>query len=460
MKQTTKTHYLRSSLLFVLVLVLLALSPLPAFASVQKADIVLGRTVEDRGLAVSQCPNVEGEHVILVDKNGTVYFERDADTPANIASITKVMTAVTALDYAPLDTKILVSDYASEIGESTAALIGGDTLTLEEALKALLIPSGNDSAQAIAESLGALMLQSEGQDASNTEACEARFVQEMNSKAAELGMENSLWTNPHGLDDGEFISDQHSTARDVSKLSAYAMSKDTIRNITSQDAGSCKVTRDGKTIELPLETTDELLGVYEGALGIKTGFTDSAGNCFAGACNRDGVELYSVVLNSTDEWQRFTDTEELWNWVFDHMVDVPLCSTPRTAVNSAGEEVPLVADVANEAWIERTVQATFADNAATVRVFDLSGNVSQEVEYAQVRGEVHAGDVLGTVTFLQRNEVIATADLVAIRDMPAPNLFEAVGVWWEKLLGGFRGDDCVAESKLYNQPMLLNDKGV
>lgn len=456
-----KIHSLTTLLCTFLAILCIALFSMPSlgFASVQKADIVLGRTVEERGLAVSQCPNVEAAHVILADSNGTVYFERDADSPANIASITKVVTAVTALDYAPLDTTIFVSDYASSIGESTAALLAGDTLTLEEALKALLIPSGNDSAQAIAESIGSLMLEADGLDSGDPDACEQRFVQAMNDKAAQIGMANSHWTNPHGLDDGEFTSDQHSTARDVSKLSAYAMKNDLLRSITSQDIGSCHVIRDGSPLDLQLETTDELLGVYEGALGIKTGFTDSAGNCFAGACVRDGVELYSVVLNSADEFQRFTDTEELWNWVYDHMIDFPLCSTPRTAVNQAGEEVPLVADVANETWIEQTVQATFADPNATARIFDLSGNISQEVEYATVHGDVHAGDILGTVTFLQRNEPIASVDLVAIRDVPAPNFFEGIGVWWDKLIGSFHGDDRVAESKLYNQPPLLNEKG-
>ena len=432
----------------------------PAYAEVLKADIVLGETVEQRGLTVSQCPNIEAQHAIVMDERGTVYFERDADTPVNIASITKVMSAVAAVGAAPLDTTVTVSGNAATVGESTAELYEGDQMTLHEALKAMLIPSGNDGAQAIAESIGAYLLSNEGQPADDLAACEARFIAEMNAKAAELGMTSSFWTNPHGLDDGEFLSDQHSTARDLAKLARYAMSIQEIRDITSQDTGSCTVTRGDEVISILLESTDELLGVYEGALGIKTGFTDSAGSCFAGACARNGIELYSIVLNSTDETQRFIDTTQLWDWVFEHTVDYALCNCDATTLNQRGETVPLAADVANEAWFNTTLQATFEDPQASARVFDLSGNISQSVEFRQITGDVHAGDIVGTISFIQHNEIIASANLVAARDEPAPNIFQAIGIWWTKLIGMFAGDDGIPESKLYNQTPLLNDKAL
>lgn len=430
-----------------------------AYASVQKADLVMGETVEARGLAVSECPNVEGMFVYLTDNEGTEYFERNADAQVPIASITKVLTAVTALECVPLDFQVYVSDTAATIGESSAALIEGDTLTLDEALKALLIPSGNDSAQAIAESVGAKLLADEGLDSTDPEACEQRFVDEMNRVSQNIGMVNSHWTNPHGLDDGEFASDQHSTARDVGTLARVAMAKDEIRSITSQDFATCLVMRDGVGVELPLESTDELLGAYEGACGIKTGYTDAAGACFAGACSRDGRDLYSVVLYSTDEYQRFTDTTELWDWVFAHTIDYQLCNSDRTTTDSSGKEVPLVAEVADKAWVERSVEATFADPQATVPLLDIDGNVSQSVEYADIKGEVRAGDVVGSVTFMQRNREVAKLDLVAVNNMPAPNFFEGIGVWWTKLIGNLRGDDCIPDNVLYNQPPLLNQKG-
>lgn len=428
-----------------------------AFADVRLADVVLGSTVEEQGLTIADCPSIEAEHAILTDAQGNIYFERDANTPVRIASITKIMTAITALDSVPLDTEITVSETAAYIGESSAWLQYGDTMPLSEALKALLVPSGNDAAQAIAESIGALMLQSEGAEATDLDACCSRFVEGMNSKAAELGMNDSRFTNPHGLDDGIYDAEMYCSARDVATMAAYAMQKQAIRDITGLAQVQCLITRSGETITAEFESTDLLLGEYEGVCGIKTGFTDTAGACFAGACNR-GEDIYAIVLNSLDEWERFEDVQALWEWYYNHCYDLPLAHSETYTVDAAGNTVPLVAQVPAAAWLDKRVDATLEDPAATVRVFNIQGNVSQDVEYEYPEGSVHAGDVLGTITYKQRNEVIATAKLVAAQDLPGPNLFEAISIWWNRLIGGFLGDDGVAEPKLYNQMPTINDK--
>lgn len=133
----------------------LGIFPSPAQADVRQSDIIAGISVESRGLNASSCPNVVAEYVYVVDDQGQVYFERGADTQTHIASITKVMTALVALEYGdPQSTTITVSQTAATIGESSAMLQTGDSMNLETALKALMIPSGNDAAQAIAESMG------------------------------------------------------------------------------------------------------------------------------------------------------------------------------------------------------------------------------------------------------------------------------------------------------------------
>ena len=176
----------------------------PAHADVRKADVVMGQTVDARGLAVAQCPNVAAEYVYLTDDEGTVYFERNAQAPTQIASITKIMTAIVALENAPLDTQVVVSGNAASVGESSADLQEGDVLTLEEALSALLVPSGNDAAVAIAETVGALMDPEGGYDA---------FIAAMNAKAAELGCVDTVFTNPHGLDYGRTTRSAPSSRR-------------------------------------------------------------------------------------------------------------------------------------------------------------------------------------------------------------------------------------------------------
>lgn len=433
--------------------------PAHAWADVRKADVIMGDTVEHRDLPVADCPDISADYAYVVDGDGTVYFQRDDSTEVPIASITKIMTAVVALDSVPTDTKVTVSKTAAEIGESSAELQEGDIMPLSDALAAMMVPSGNDAAQSIAESVGAIMLQSSGADAGDTDACCQAFVDAMNAKAAELGMDDSMFRNPHGLDDDSFSGDQHSTAHDIGILSAYAMGKQAIRDLTSNESATCTVQRDGKNVEISLKSTDELLGVYDGACGIKTGFTDKAGACFAGACNREGQDLYAIVLHASDEYQRFVDTQTLWDWVYQNKVSYPLANSMQTTTDAlTGQDVPLVAQVALTSWTDRKVDATLADPSATVTVFALSGNVSQSVEYRELDKSVRAGDVVGTVTYKQRNSTIATMDLVATQNVAAPNLFQSFGVWWKRLLASFNGSQKVAESVFYNDSMLINDK--
>ncbi|WP_241156498.1 D-alanyl-D-alanine carboxypeptidase [Adlercreutzia sp. ZJ305] len=428
-----------------------------AWADVRRTDVIAGTAMEQRGIAAAVCPSIDAERAIVVDADGKVYFERNASDPAQIASVTKVMTAVVALDAAPLDTPVTVSALAAEVGESSAHLQEGDVMSLEEALKALMIPSGNDAAIAIAESVGKVMLGGSGTD----EEALAAFVEGMNAKAAELGCTDSVFTNPHGLDDGAWEGDLHSTAADVAKIAACAMGNETFRGIVGTEAAAIEVDRAGEKASIELESTDELLGVYEGACGIKTGFTDLAGACFAGAATRDGVELYAIVLKSSSEAQRFADATTLFDWVYDNRVTYVLAHAAESVpVTLGGTQVdaPVVAEVAHADWPDRTVKATFADPAASVEVFALDGNVSESFTFDEPTGDVKVGDVLGRATFHQGNEVIAEVDLVACEDVAAPGVFESIGIWWDRFIKGFSGEPTTADSVVLNDVSLIYDK--
>lgn len=432
-------------------------SPDDAFADVRRSDIIAGASFEERGLTAALCPSIDAERAILVDQNGKVYFERNAHDAAQIASITKMMTAVVALEAAPLDTVVSVSALAAEVGESSAHLAEGDVMTLDVALRALMIPSGNDAAIAIAESVGKVFA---GDDATDEEALSA-FVDAMNETAASLGCTDTLFENPHGLDDGQWSGSLHSTAADVAKIAAHAMQDDTFRSIVSTDAAVIQVTRDGEKVDITLESTDELLGVYDGACGIKTGFTDLAGSCFAGAVNRDGVELYAIVLDSSSDTQRFTDATTLFDWMYDNLVTYKLAHADQTVqvtLNGAQVEAPVVAEVAHADWTDRVVKATFADPDASVEVFALDGNISQSFEFFEVKGSVRVGDVVGRATFYQANEVIAEVDLVACEDVEAPGVLEGIALWWQRLIGGITGNAEQPSSTVLNDVELIFDK--
>ncbi len=409
--------------------------------------------MESRGLAVSQCPSVDATYVYVVDGDGTVYFERGADTQTHIASVTKIMTAIIALENSQLTDQVTVSAEAASIGESSASLKEGDVLSMEDAIKALLTSSGNDAAIAIADTVGAKLGGAGG--------AQAAFVAAMNAKAANLGCVNTLFANPHGLDFDKYAGDMHSTARDVATMSAYAMKNQTFRDIVSKDKATISVTRAGAQTPLELESTDELIGVYEGACGIKTGFTSLAGECFAGACNRDGRDLYAIVLNSSSEQQRFTDAKTLFDWVYANSVSYPYAHADETTTMtwaSSTKDVPVVAEVAHTDWVDKTVKATFSDPDGALDVFALKGNVSCTMTFDKVSGNVREGDKVGSAVFKQHNETLATVDLIACEYVAAPNPLEAVGIWVSRLMSNFTGGATVAASVDLNDTPLINDK--
>lgn len=445
---TVRTRFLACVLACMLAIAgTIAFTSVDAYADVRKADNIFGQTVDARGLSVAQCPSIDAEYAIVMGADGTVYFERNASSPTQIASITKIMTAVVALDAiaqgtVTLDTPVTVSAAAAAVGESSAGLQEGDVMDLDTALKALLVPSGNDAAVAIAETVA---------------GSEEAFVALMNSKAAEIGCTDSVFENPHGLDFDEYEGNLHSTAADVAKIVQYAMKNQTFRDDVALGDTVIQVTRGGAKAEVALTTTDEFPSFTDYAIGVKTGFTELAGASFAGATNKDGLELYAVVINSTSEAQRFQDAETLTSWVYDHLKSYQLANSVQSTTYN-GAEVPVAAEVAHAGWIDKTVKATLSDPTASVSIFDLNGNVSQSLEFDELTGNVRAGDKVGTITFKQRNATIATMDLVATENLDAPNFFEGIGIWWDRLFRGFSGQPQVAQSVTINETPLVVDK--
>ena len=435
--------------------------PLCAYAEVRKADIVTGETVEQRGLTIAQCPSIDAQYCVVMDSEGTVYFERDADVQTQIASITKVMTCLIALDMGQDSDVITVSENAAEVGESSANLQAGDSTDFTSMLKALMIPSGNDAAIALAEYYGQKIVSSNGNGQLDSDACIAAFVDKMNQKAAEIGMSNTLFTNPHGLDDGEFEGDLHSTARDVALMIQYAMKNQKFRDICGIDGDDIVVQRDGEEVAITLEPTDTMLETYEGALGVKTGFTNLAGACFAGASSRDGLEVYAIILGSTDETQRFADAETCMDWFYDNYVDCQLVNSDVTcelSVNGQMMTVPVVAYAAHAGWVNATFPVTLQNPEETARVFKLSGNLTQEVNIKEIGGDVHPGDVVGTITFYQHNKAVYTSNLIACTYQVGPNPLEAIGVSVDRFLKGLAGESTVAKTQVISTATVLLDK--
>lgn len=446
-------------LAFGLVLSLVCMAPSVASADVRRADLIMDQSVQARDIPPTACPSVDADYAMVVDSEGTVYFRRNIQERTHIASITKIMTAIVALESASLELPVTVSATAVAAGESTAGFWEGDAMTLRTALYGLLIPSGNDAAIAIAEAVGADLVAETGA-ASAQEA----FVARMNDKASELGMANTLFANPHGLDSDGFEGDMYSTAEDVAIMCRYAMSTYPLfREIVAQPEARLTIERFGQPTEVVLNSTDELIGIYNGACGIKTGFTDEAGACFAGVCHRDGVDLFAIVLHSPTELQRFVDTQTLWDWVYGNHIAYPLAHSEEevtVTLDGSSQTVPVVAEAPASSWIDKTVKATFAIPDETVDVFVLNGNVSQEFVFDEVTGAIEPGQKMGTARFYQANELIATADVVAAEELAAPDLFEIVDIFFRRISAAFTGESTQASPVVINETPLIYNKQV
>ena len=320
----------------------LGAAPTTACAAVEAGDVVMGASVEERGLDAESCPDIEAGYAVLVDEGGEVLFGRRATEPAQIASLTKIMTAVVAADLLKADDPVTVTPEAALVGESSAGLLAGDVLSFGDALKALLTASGNDAAFAIAQEAGSRLLSQQGSQG-DAYACVQAFVDAMNARAVQMGLESSLFTNPHGLDYGVWAQGQYGCALDVATVLRQAMEHDLIRASIGLSDATVQVARSGGVAELPLANTDVMLREYPGTCAAKTGYTLAAGPCVATAVARDGVERYAVVLASSSKPQRFADAQALYDWAFENR---PWLRTPIAP-----------ADVEGLGWLERTAFA-------------------------------------------------------------------------------------------------------
>lgn len=213
--------------------------------------------------------------IVLCADTGDVIFEQNADERMLIASITKIMTAIVVIENADLDTQIVIKPEWSAIEGSSMYANPGQSYTVRELLYGMMLNSGNDAAEALACTV-----------------CgdESTFVEKMNETASRLGMENSSFRNPHGLDeDGHY-----STARDMARLTAYCMENDDFRDITSTNCAVIK----GVTYY----NHNRLLREYEGCIGVKTGYTMAAGRTLVSCAERNGMRLVCVTLSAPDDW--------------------------------------------------------------------------------------------------------------------------------------------------------------
>lgn len=235
--------------------------------------------------------NLSAKSVILIDYDtGRVIYQKNANTKLANASTTKIMTAILALEHGNMNDIVTFSSYAASQEAVKLYAYAGEQFRMKDLLHALLLPSYNDVAVAIAEHIS---------------GSRENFAARMNQKAKQLGCKKTNFVTVNGLDEGG----HGSTAADLAKITRYAMKNGTFRKIVKKKKYSFNSTSSSR--KFTVYTTDELLGSMSGMLGVKTGYTNKAGYCFVGAVKQGEKTYISVVLGAPTSKARWSDTKKL-----------------------------------------------------------------------------------------------------------------------------------------------------
>lgn len=225
---------------------------------------------------------ITADSAILINADtGEILYEKNAYEERAMASTTKIMTCILTIEAGQPDRKFTADSMAIRVEGTSMGLREGDIVTRRALCYGMLLPSGNDAANAAAVSVSGSM---------------SAFVDEMNKKAKEIGMNNTNFVTPSGLDaDGHY-----STAYDMAVLTRYAMKNEEFRKICGLTSASLEY--GNPPYSRTLYNSNKLLKMYDGCIGVKTGFTDNARRCLVSAANRNGTEVIAVTLNAPDDW--------------------------------------------------------------------------------------------------------------------------------------------------------------
>jgi len=362
--------------------------------------IALFTSIHSVAYAGSFEPKIGAPSGILIDaQTGDVLWEKNPDEKRQMASTTKIATAIIAIERKSLDETITVTEDVFREPVYGIKLKVGEVVVLRDLLYALMLNSANDAAIAVAVHVSGSV---------------EEFAKLMSSEAARMGTKNTNFVNPHGLVMGD--KPHYSTARDLARIASYAMKNEEFARLVSTK--EWKLNRaDPKAVNV-VQNRDKLLWSYPGATGIKTGFTKAAGYCLVSSAKREDVSLIAVVLGADSQDSVFIQSAALLEYGFGLYGEKQLIIEGRvykTIKTKYGHEIDLVAESA----VDKVVRYS-AETSETVSVNkDISLPISR-------------GTVLGEVAVYQSGKQVATSKLIANNDIDKPTMFWLFGFYLEQ----------------------------
>lgn len=318
--------------------------------------------------------------VVMEASSGQVLYEKDPHQVRSCASITKVMTLCLVMEAIDdgrlsLDQTLTASAHAASMGGSDIWLEEGESMSVDDLIKATVIMSANDAAVVLAEAVS---------------GSEEAFVSAMNQKAQELGMKDTVFQNCNGLDEEDHVT----SAYDVALMSRELMTHEKIFDYTLTWMDSV---RGGET---QLVNTNKLIRTYQGITGLKTGTTSQAGSCITATAEREGLELIAVVLGADSTDHRFQDAAALLDYGFANWkVVVPEAPALERVPVARG----MVPDVAAQAGESPKLLLKAAQ----------TGEVETEIQWKELTAPICQGDVIGTLRYCLEGETLAQVDITA-----------------------------------------------
>ena len=377
------THKIRFLALVAIALAILtscqSVSALSVSASSLDAGYGAVYKTQALSLSASTAPSVSAHSAILIEaESGKIIFEKNADERRPMASTTKIMTALVAIKNADPSKTVSVSADAVGIEGSSVYLYEDERLTLEDLIYAMMLESANDAAAAIAIEVGGSI---------------EVFAEMMNQTAKELGLRDTHFENPHGLD-----GDSHyTTARELAVIAREAMANESLRRVMSTYKKTIPL-NESEGVRLLINHNKMLKG-YDGAIGVKTGYTRKSGRCLVSAAERDGVELICVTLNAPDDWRDHTALLDYGFSLFESRV---LCRKDDFRYVQ-----PVIGGI--EEYVMLSIEGD-----VTVTVPRGCGDIEQTIELPRFSyAEIKKGDVIGYLVYSSDGEEITRVPILA-----------------------------------------------
>ena len=331
--------------------------------------------------AAAATPSISSRAAVLIDAStGYVLYEKNAHEPLAMASTTKLMTALLAAETLDWESTVTVPDEAVLVEGSSLGLRGGDTLTVEDLVTGMLLASGNDAANAVA------LLTCDSVEA---------FAEKMNERAAAIGMTDSHFVTPSGLDEG----DHHSSAYDMALLAGEVLQNDRLATICAAKQASIHI----NGVKTTVTNHNKLLKLYADCVGMKTGFTKKAGRCLVSAARRGDVTLIAVTLNGGDYWN---DHIKLYDAGFETMTTTELPVTRLLEMPVSG-------------GVEATVGLMAAPPTVTLPAGAFDALTVRVSRPAFLWAPVSAGQSVGSVIWEYQGKRVAEVPLIAIATVDA-----------------------------------------